>query len=91
MYSLANRTEEVMDEVKVEKGIPIPPDGRTGTKKYLNDAIRKMQVGDSIKFDTREKMNMATARVRSAEPNIKVTTRKFSIGDEVFFRMWRIK
>jgi len=50
-----------------------------------------MQVGDSIKFDTREKMNMATARVRSAEPNIKVTTRKFSIGDEVFFRMWRIK
>lgn len=74
-------------EFKIEKGLPIP-EKRTAPKYIgLVDAIRRMEVGDSMTLPVVNKWN-PNCNIRTAAKiaRVKVTVRV--IGNEV--RFWRI-
>lgn len=69
------------DEIKIEKGIPVPRAVKSGP---VLEALRKMQVGDSILISAGERNNTHN---RSKIANIKITTRQE--GEKL--RVWRVE
>lgn len=72
----------VIEEYKIEKGIPVPP-SRT-SKDNLNELLHKMEVGDSI---TIKKSDDARIRQFATYNKKGFTIRKTPEG----YRTWRIK
>jgi len=72
------------EEIKIEKGIPIPPShaGRAAEGNSPLHALKKLEVGDSFISPKRAKCFGAYAKTLG----IKLTTRKTPDG----IRVWRI-
>lgn len=70
----------------IDKGVPIPAAGNRRVYRFSS-----MAVGDSLFFDTLEKMESAASSARGYakrnNPDFKVTSRKVEGG----YRLWRIK
>lgn len=75
-----------MSESDIDKGVPIPAAGNRRRHNFSS-----MAIGDSLFFDTREKMESAASSARGYakrnNPGFKVTSRKVEGG----YRLWRIK
>ena len=80
-----------MDEIKIEKGVPIPPRGRGANKTGLAHTLRTMETGDSFYYETKSKSSesaMATVTATAARVHgKKFTTRKEGNG----CRVWRVE
>lgn len=72
--------------VKIEKGIPIPKDGR-GRKDMWGEIASQLEVGDSIFFALEDVRKFNTARNMLARRGVKVTTRRVEDG----FRIWCVE
>ncbi len=69
---------------QIEKGIPIP--GRYGYG-YVNDLLKKMEVGDSVYFPDKDPIQVRQSYYNlSKRLGIKMTYRKDGSGA----RMWRV-
>ncbi|WP_291812723.1 hypothetical protein [Limnobacter sp.] len=89
--------------VKIEKGIPCPPDrrgtgfqgveGGTRVHAYLHD----LEIGDSIRFDTEQAANRtmhAYQRLKKAghlSPEYTLVSRRMTENHERFVRIFRVK
>jgi dUTPase len=74
-----------MDDVKIDKGIPLPQKSTRISKGY--DLYQKMEVGDSV-FVSDSQRTMLHDAIRSMEGTSKgkLSTRREDSG----FRVWRI-
>lgn len=72
-----------MDEIKIEKGVPLPVQCVSGTP--IADTMRKMEVGDSIVLPVAKRGGVASLASRL---RIKIAVRKI---DNDSIRVWRIE
>jgi dUTPase len=74
-----------MDDVKIDKGIPLPQKSTRISKAY--DLYQKMEVGDSVLIKESERTKLHDAiRVMEGTSKGKLSTRREDNG----FRVWRI-
>lgn len=71
------------EEIKIDKGIPIPRDSKGRPKINLN-LLRAMKVGDSVLVDTKKAKSLYSA---SSVAGVKLSMRRVEGGT----RVWRIK
>lgn len=73
---------------KIESGVPMPECAAASSKRYH---FESMQVGDSMFFETRRKVDSAQSSAYDwalrHNPEFKVSRRKVEGG----YRLWRIK
>ena len=82
-------SDKIPVDIKIEKGIPIPPKKHLYTKGLRSDLeiINRMEVGDSFEVNERK----SAAKIQSwinRETQFKLATRKMENGK---IRIWRIK
>ena len=69
------------ETIKIERGIPIPPKRKRGSRKYPFD---QMKIGDSILIG--RKSQTSAYHYRIAHPEFRFTVRREGKG----FRLWRV-
>lgn len=83
------------DEIKIDKGVPLPDDLRAQRNSPFTIAVRKMEPGDSIWLPKERKKNqMANARLvmkRMGIPDARFTSREIIFDKEKGLRLWRVK
>lgn len=75
-----------MNEIKIEKGIPLPGSrgGTNGRSKY--DIIRDMKIGDSFILTVKKSSAYSMSYRLARDYKVKLTIR----ADNGTFRVWRI-
>ena len=76
-------------DIKIEKGIPIPPKKHLYTKglRHEFDIVNRMEVGDSFEVNDRKLAAKIQAWI-NRETQFKLATRKMENGR---IRIWRVK
>ena len=74
-------------EIKIEKGVPVPPKSRNGGRK-LKYPFDQMEVGDSFAANAPQNTVLSSARAYARRnPGMTFTTREI---DKKSCRVWRI-
>lgn len=77
--------DEEKTEIKIEKGVPIPPNSSGRVSKY---PFTEMEIGDSIYIDAPpQKVRPSTQGFSSRHPEYRFVTRTEGKG----VRVWRVK
>ena len=75
----------MIDDIKIEKNIPIPKKYRSNTK--YGKTINKMEVGDSITVEGKNAKSCFYTAIR--KQGYKAATRKVSSEGYGIYRIWR--
>lgn len=72
-----------MQEIKIEKGVPLPVNKTVNTTRGLTEKLKEMEVGDSLLWPSYSNSGMSST---AAFLGIKIVTRREGDGR----RIWRI-